>query len=256
MAMCGKPDATGRSSGKLVGRKRKLNSPPDEPWGWLSQSLLESDAWRSLSLNALRVLHVLMLEHMAHHGGENGNLAVTYDDFQRYGIRRGSIRMAIEEAIEAGLIARTNDGGGWPVMRTPARYRLEWLPDKDGTPATNRWKSVTKKQMDRWRERRKQDEKAKRARRKKRNAGYAGGTTIVTPVTLEQAHGAKPSRGETAEIRQSRLARSSDAGVTPFYISGSRGAMGWAILFHHPDPDPSWATACVQEIGRLRHGRA
>ena len=47
MSRFGKPDATGRSSGKLGGRAGKLMKPPQgEPWVWLTRELLASDAWR------------------------------------------------------------------------------------------------------------------------------------------------------------------------------------------------------------------
>jgi hypothetical protein len=59
--------------------------------------MLESPAYRALSLGALRVLSRVEIE-LAHHGGnDNGKLPVTYDDFERYGIHRHSIRPAISE---------------------------------------------------------------------------------------------------------------------------------------------------------------
>ena len=57
--------------------------------------MLESHAFRELSLSARRVLDRLEIE-LAHHGGmDNGKLPVTYDDFQRYGIDRHAIAPAI-----------------------------------------------------------------------------------------------------------------------------------------------------------------
>jgi len=72
----------------LASRLRdKRNSPPqDQPWVWLSREMLESEALRSLSLAARRVVDRVILEQMAHAGKENGNLIVTYDDFVRFGI--------------------------------------------------------------------------------------------------------------------------------------------------------------------------
>ena len=47
MPAFGKPNATGRSSGKLTGRERKIFGPPEgQPWVWQTQDLLESDAWQ------------------------------------------------------------------------------------------------------------------------------------------------------------------------------------------------------------------
>ena len=40
----------------------------------LPRDLLESEAWRSLSVNAWRLLNFLMIEHMKHGGKGNGRL--------------------------------------------------------------------------------------------------------------------------------------------------------------------------------------
>ena len=62
----GKPDATGRSSGKLSGRARRLRSPPrGESWIWLTRELLESPAWRALNPNARKLIDFLLVEYMA-----------------------------------------------------------------------------------------------------------------------------------------------------------------------------------------------
>jgi hypothetical protein len=72
--------------------------------------MLESHAYRELSLSARRVLDRLEIE-LAHHGGmDNGKLPVTYDDFQRYGIDRHAIAPAIRELIALGFVAITVRG--------------------------------------------------------------------------------------------------------------------------------------------------
>jgi hypothetical protein len=74
--------------------------------------MLESDAWAALSINGRRVLDRLCIEH-AHHGGtENGNLIVTYDDFVQFGIRRQSVKPAIDETVHLGLVEITELGRG------------------------------------------------------------------------------------------------------------------------------------------------
>ena len=63
-ARTGKPDVTGRSSGRYPGRRGKINKPPkDEPWVWLTKELLESDAWCALSPNGHSLIDFLLLEH-------------------------------------------------------------------------------------------------------------------------------------------------------------------------------------------------
>jgi hypothetical protein len=79
---------------------RRENRPPaDMPWIWLTREMMESPAWRALGtcegVNERRVVERLMLEHMAHAGTENGNLVVTYRDFEAYGVRYKSIKTAI-----------------------------------------------------------------------------------------------------------------------------------------------------------------
>jgi hypothetical protein len=76
--------------------------------------MLESPAWRVLSLSARRVIDRIEIE-FGQHGGraeENGKLPVTYDQFERYGIHRQSIRKAIKEAAALGFIVITRRGCG------------------------------------------------------------------------------------------------------------------------------------------------
>jgi hypothetical protein len=135
---------TGRSNGTAAERHaRKLNAPPHgEAWFWITKEMLESAAYRALSAPARKVIDRIALEHMAHAGGHNGKLPVTYQDFRAYGVRRSSINGAIAEAIELGFIERTDDGSiAWGEFKgKPARYRLAWLKDFEGASAPNRWK--------------------------------------------------------------------------------------------------------------------
>src|SRR5436309_15230078 len=72
--------------------------------------MLESPAWRVLSLGAHRVLDRIEIE-LAHHGGkDNGQLPVTYDDFVKYGIHRQAIRPAINELTALGFLEITRQG--------------------------------------------------------------------------------------------------------------------------------------------------
>ena len=75
--------------------------------------MLESPAWRVLSLSARRVFDRIQIEH-AHHGGrENGRLPVTFKDFEEFGLDRHSIRPAIAELDALGFIRITQHGRGW-----------------------------------------------------------------------------------------------------------------------------------------------
>jgi hypothetical protein len=137
-------DATGRSTGRFADpRFRKLNKPPPgEPWLWLTREILESFAWRALSNAGQKIVSRIGIEHLSHGGCQNGDLPVTYRDFERYGIGKNSIFAALAEASELGLIERTAAGRqAWGESKgSPARYALSWLPFHDGRPATNRWR--------------------------------------------------------------------------------------------------------------------
>jgi hypothetical protein len=105
-------------------------------------TMLESPPYRELSLSARRVLDRLEIE-LAHHGGmDNGRLAVTFDDFQSYGIDRHSIAPAIRELVALGFIEITEQGrAGNADWRTPNRFRITYKPTKREDP-THEWKRI------------------------------------------------------------------------------------------------------------------
>ncbi len=120
----GKPDVTGRSSGRLTGRLKKLMGPPDDqPWCWLPRDLITSPAWRAKSINTARLIDALLLDHMNHAGQENGNLMATYDQLVASGAGRRFISDAIAEGVFLGLIM-VDPGGRWVDSNQPSRYRL------------------------------------------------------------------------------------------------------------------------------------
>jgi hypothetical protein len=87
--------------------------------------MLESPAWRVLSLSARRVVERIEIE-LAHHGGnDNGKLPVTYGDFVEYGIDRDCIAPAIREAEALGFIKVTEHGrGGNADYARPNKFLL------------------------------------------------------------------------------------------------------------------------------------
>lgn len=143
-ATWGKPDATGRSSGRLNRAERKLLGPPHgEPWVWQTAELLASDAWRGMSLHCRRFIDFLMIEHCTNAGRENGRLIATYDQLGLLGIHKRNRRRAIDEAVARGLVRITEVGGlhGVDAKRTPSRYRLTWIGTCDPPAiASNEWK--------------------------------------------------------------------------------------------------------------------
>jgi hypothetical protein len=106
--------------------------------------MLESPAYRVLSLSARKVLDRIEIEH-AHHGGtDNGRLPVTYDDFVTYGIHRHSVRAAINELVALGFLEITREGrAGNAEWRQPNLFRLTYRHDDsfrgDGT---HEWRNI------------------------------------------------------------------------------------------------------------------
>jgi hypothetical protein len=93
------------------------------------KQMIESPAWRALSLAARRALDRIEIEHMSHGGAENGKLPVTYQDFENYGVRRHSIASAIRELVALGIVAISKKGyGGAAEVRAPSEYRLTFRP--------------------------------------------------------------------------------------------------------------------------------
>src|SRR5260370_9876383 len=115
----------------------KVQRPPvGEPWVWLTRELLKSDAWRSRSVNAGRLIDFLLLEHLGHGGAENGKLKAPYLQLEAYGIGARHIFGAIANAEELGLVDPHRHG-----LKVVSTYTLTWLPTHDGTPPRNHWRT-------------------------------------------------------------------------------------------------------------------
>lgn len=190
MATRGKPDRTGRSSGKMVGRNGEgLGPPKDKPWAWLTTELMTSDAWRMRSHNCALLIDWLMIEHRNHAGLENGRLKATYDALETYGLRRRSIKAVIEEAKFLGFVRVTIHGGRWAMTNTASQYRLTFYATIEGgivCPASNDWKIRTAKQISGYRAKLAATTRAVR-RRKKQFPSGASAPTVVALVPLRDA---------------------------------------------------------------------
>jgi hypothetical protein len=120
-------------SGRRRGRTRTKQTQFSGQFVGRLVEMMESYAYRVLSLSAHRVLDRIEIE-LAHHGGkaeENGKLAVTYSDFESYGIDRHAIRPAIQEAMALGFLEITECGtAGNREFRSPNKFRLSYRPAK------------------------------------------------------------------------------------------------------------------------------
>jgi hypothetical protein len=113
------------------------------------REMLESPAWRCLTLSAHRVLERLEIEHMRHAGQDNGKLIVTYNDLVAFGLKRDSIAPAIRLLVEIGLIQITQRGWRLAVHGRPAKYRITYL-EAFGKAPTDDWKTFVPAQKHRW----------------------------------------------------------------------------------------------------------
>jgi len=132
-------DDTGRSTGRRRSNRRTRIGGQFAP---RLIEMLESSAYRALSLSAHRVLARLEIE-LGHHGGaDNGALPVTHDDFERYGIHRHAIGAALREAEALGFIEVTERGrAGNAEFRRPNLFRITYLPTNYLGP-THEWKQI------------------------------------------------------------------------------------------------------------------
>jgi len=103
----------------------------------LPREVLESEAWRSVGINGLRLLHFLMIEHMRQGGKRNGFLLAPRRHLYAFGIGAHFVSGAIEEVERAGLVDCKRGVG-----RRPNYYALSWLPAADGAAPSHRWRSV------------------------------------------------------------------------------------------------------------------
>src|SRR5262252_2708394 len=107
--------------------------------------MLESPAWRVLSLSARKVINRIEIE-LAHHGGnDNGRLPVTKRDFMDYSVSDRLVAPAIREAKALGFIRVTERGrGGNSEYRQPNRFFLtfaHWRTSR-AEPPTHDWRKI------------------------------------------------------------------------------------------------------------------
>ena len=107
--------------------------------------MLESPAYRALSLSAHRVISRIEIE-LAHHGGnDNGRLPVTFEDFIEYGIHHNAVAPAIREAEALGFISVIERGrGGNSEHRQPNKFFLTFAHGRESRakPPTHDWRKI------------------------------------------------------------------------------------------------------------------
>ena len=177
--------------------KSKRRNVLAENWISYPRSILESCALRVLSHTAIRVMHRIEIEHMAHGGAENGKLIVTYDQFEEYGVSRNSVGPAIRELVALGFLEITEKGIASNENGRPNRFRLTYVNVKSREQPTNEWRRVmTIEEADRLAKeaRAEKDQRARalgsrgaRARLKKQNSVTTSDTGSVASTDTEGA---------------------------------------------------------------------
>jgi hypothetical protein len=90
--------------------------------------MLQSPAYRVLSLSAHRVLDRVCIELAQHGGNDNGKLPVTYEQFVEYGIHRHAIAPAIRELEALGFLVVTERGRpSAGEFRLANRFFIPWI---------------------------------------------------------------------------------------------------------------------------------
>jgi hypothetical protein len=104
--------------------------------------MMESPAYRVLSLSAHRALSRIEVE-WAHHGGQdNGRLPVTFDDFAKYGVHRAAIGPALAELEALGFVVITEKGkmARAADYRRPNKFLLTSRPANKGVDPLHKWR--------------------------------------------------------------------------------------------------------------------
>ena len=126
-----------RSRGKSYLSRNKF----DEPFAGRVIRMLESPAYRVLSLSAHRVLARIEIELKRHGGKDNGKLPITYEQFVEYGIHRHAIAPAIRECEMLGFLEAERGKAGNREYRAPSTYRLTYQPVGRARP-THDWQRI------------------------------------------------------------------------------------------------------------------
>lgn len=124
-----------------------FNKPPAEGWFHIPRGFLSSAAWREMPSSGRDVVLCVASVYVETKNIKNGELAVSYDDFCAYGIRRSRISEGIAYAVELGFL-RVHRRGRTPARRGFAsHFELTWQDrlDNEGrvVARTNEWKSFT-----------------------------------------------------------------------------------------------------------------
>jgi hypothetical protein len=202
-------------------------------------AMLESPAFQVLSSVEHRLLARLEIEYLRHAGKENGQLVVTYDQFEERGIKRDDIAPGLRALRELGFVEITQYGRGGP-FKTPNRYRLTYqnmVGNGVYAEATNEWRLI--KTLD------EAKTIAKTARRGRPKTGTPKNKILVTKRGTPQVpqKGTPPPRSPVPEKRTPSGPLKGDSllylqGGQPKSPGGVPVGRGAKPPERHPEPEP------------------
>lgn len=216
----------------MIRRRNRINAQ----FAARTIEMLESPAYRVLSLSAHRVISRIEIELASHGGNDNGRLPVTKQDFIAYGIHNAAVAPAIREAEALGFIRVTVRGrGGNSEHRKPNLFFLTFAYGRDSRsePPTHDWRGIkTMEEAMAIQQAARADKSAsavflgKRAAGKNRNRlrkPYpVSGTETVTekhgvPVTetVTTGSGRKPYPLSISRVRRRKPTRAEPSSVSP-----------------------------------------
>ncbi|MEM9762075.1 MAG: hypothetical protein AAF968_06140 [Pseudomonadota bacterium] len=80
------------------------------PFVLRSLEMYQSLAWQALDFVEKAILECLEIEHLSQGGAQNGRLIVTYNEFEKAGIRRSKIKRALDRLQALGFIEYSTFG--------------------------------------------------------------------------------------------------------------------------------------------------
>jgi hypothetical protein len=163
--------------------------------------MLESPAYRTLSLSGRRVLDRIEIELAQHAGKDNGKLPVTFRDFHHYGMHWDAIATGIHEAVVLGFVRVTRPGRACnAAFRIPRLFRLTYRHSEREEP-THEWRRITTMQ---------QAKKLVRATRTQKHRLNSGNRSTTAPETGAQPHSGNRSTVHTPETGALAISRGGD----------------------------------------------
>jgi hypothetical protein len=195
-------------------RRRPWKQSIDGPFAPRRIEMLESPAYRVLSLWGHMVISRLEIELKNHGGADNGKLPVTFKQFVEYGVPRRRIAPAIRETAALGFQEVTRKGrAGNAEFRASNWFRLTFRHMDRASP-TDEWKRIDT--MEQAKAIAEMARKAgKSARLKKQNSSPTIGTGFGDTI----GHRKRPIPGDTI----GHYSQGSYGGTTSISRGGRRG---------------------------------